>query len=115
VFNDGRLMLLFEVIRWGNASDDAVTGGADGADTCFLVRADSVEQAVTLAERELRFLESEAVSRWAAAVYLVGTDLSTQTQAQILRGPYIQHAYRHDWRHWYREAHHEPWVERTDD
>ena len=107
-------MLLFEVVRWGNDSDDVVTGGPDGPDTCYLVRADSIGEASALVDRELRFLRSESVAAWAGAVYLVGTDASLGTEAKILRGPYVQHAYRHGWRHWYRENPDENWIERTE-
>ena len=108
------MMLIFEVIRWGNDSDDAVTGGPDGPDTCFLVRANSIEQASALVDRELRFSSSETVAARAAAIYLIGTDASVDTEPRILRGPYLQHAYRHGWRHWYREAPDGSWVERTE-
>lgn len=47
-------MQLFEVIRWGNDSDDPVIGGPNGPDTCFLVRADSIEQAGTARNRTSR-------------------------------------------------------------
>lgn len=105
-------MQLFEVIRWGNDSDDPFTGGPDGADTCFLVRASSVEDAARLVDRALA--ASETTRPHAGAVYLLGTDLSAQSEQRILRGPYLQHAYRHGWRHWYREEHDAPWVERID-
>jgi hypothetical protein len=108
------MMLLFEVIRWGNASEDLVTGGPDGPDTCYLVRANSIEEASTLIDRELRFLRSEFVPAWAGAIYLIGTDASARTEAKILRGPYVEHAYRHGWRHWYREGPDEAWVEQTE-
>jgi len=107
-------MLLFEIIRWGNDSDDVVTGGPNGPDTCFLVRAESVEKAAALADRELRFLNSESFPPWSCAAYLIGTDHSAQTEARVLRGPYIQHAYRHGWRHWYREAPDGSWAEHTE-
>ena len=107
-------MLILEVIRWGNDSDDADTGGPDGPDTCFLVRAESIEQASTLVDRELRFSCGEVVAARAAAIYLIGTDASADTEARILRGPYIQHAYRHGWRHWYRDDPDQGWVERAE-
>lgn len=104
-------MQLFEVIRWGNDSDDPFTGGPDGADTCFLVRASSVEDAARLVDDALA---SGTPRAHAGAVYLLGTELSTQEEPRILRGPYLQHAYRHGWRHWYRDDVDAPWVERID-
>ncbi|GAB1595037.1 hypothetical protein [Lysobacter claricitrinus] len=107
-------MHLYEVIRWGNESDDVDTGGPDGPDTCFLVRATSVEQAAAIVDRELARMPSEFVMPWAAAVYLLGDDASTHTDAAILRGPYIARAYRHGWRHWYREDPGAAWDERIE-
>jgi hypothetical protein len=107
-------MHLFEVIRWGNESDDPMTGGPDGWDTCFLVRAASVEEAAALADRELAAsaLPDQRVAAWAGAVYLLGTDLGTDATARVLRGPYVQSAYRHGWRHWYRDDRGAPWEEK---
>jgi len=105
-------MLLFEVIRWGNDSHAAPMGGPDGPDTCFLVRARSAEQAATLVDQQLAHTPSDVVDVWSAAIYLLGTESSSQSEERILRGPYIQHAYRHGWRHWYRQGAGEPWVER---
>ncbi|MGY4514641.1 hypothetical protein [Lysobacter sp. HA18] len=107
-------MHLYEVIRWGNESDDVDSGGPDGPDTCFLVRAASVEDAASLVDRELARMPSEYVLPFAGAVYLLGDDASTQANAMILRGPYIARAYRHGWRHWYREAPDAAWDERVD-
>ncbi len=108
-------MPLFEVIRWGNASTDAFTGGPDGADTCFLVRAGAVEQAAALVDRQLALTPSDIVPAWAGATYLLGEEFTHDTEeARILRGPYLQHAYRHGWRHWYRDDADAPWVERID-
>jgi hypothetical protein len=104
-------MQLFEVIRWGNDSVDTFTGGPDGPDTCFLVRATSIEHAAALVDEQLSRMPSERVSAWAGAIYQLGTDSSGQSEARILRGPYIQHAYRHGWRHWYRHDPNGPWVE----
>lgn len=104
-------MQLYEVIRWGNDSDDPVTGGPDGPDTCFLVRADSVEQAAALVDERLAEMPIGIASRWSRAVYHLGIDASSQPSARILRGPYIQHAYRYGWRHWYRRELEEPWAE----
>ena len=107
------IVQLFEVIRWGNDSDDVQTGGPNGPDTCFLVRAASVEQAAGLVDDELARMPSEFVQPWADAVYLLGTEGSQEADPRILRGPYIQNAYRFGWRHWYRDERDEPWVERV--
>jgi hypothetical protein len=107
-------MQIFEVIRWGNASDDPHTGGGNGPDTCFLVRAESVEQAAALADQQLVVMANGSVDPWAGAVYQLGTDLSEHPDSRILRGPYLQHAYRHGWRHWYRHDQNGPWVETTE-
>ena len=106
-------MLLFEVIRWGNDSEDPLTGGPNGPDTCFLVRAGSVEEAALLADRCLATLPHTRVVPWSGAVYLLGTDGGTDTSACLLRGPYVQSAYRYGWRHWYREAQDEAWQEKV--
>lgn len=106
-------MQLFEVIRWGNDSDDPTVGGPDGHDTCFLVRADSVEEAAVLADRALRTLPHQRVAPWADAIYLLGIDTGVEHTARVLRGPYIQSAYRHGWRHWYRDERDGPWQERV--
>jgi len=104
-------MNLYEVIQWGNESDNPVTGGPNGADTCFLVRAESVEQAATLVDRELSRMPSQHVKPWASAVYLLGTELGSASAPRLLRGPYVQNAYRYGWRHWYRLEHGAPWLE----
>lgn len=107
-------MKLYEVIRWGNDSENPFTGGPDGADTCFLVRAASVEQAGELADAELRKLKPQRVAAFAGAAYLLGEEHSTDATPRVLRGPYEQHAHRHGWRHWYREEAGGGWVERMD-
>ena len=107
-------MQLFEVIRWGNESDDPETGGPNGPDTCFVVRADSLEQAGALVDRRLKTMPSEFVRPWCSAIYLLGTEFSSQSEARILRGPYIQHAYCYGWRHWYREDPEGSWLERVE-
>lgn len=105
-------MQLFEVIRWGNDSDDPLTGGPNGPDTCFLVRAGSVEAAAVLADRQLALLPHVHVQPWSHAIYLIGEDVGTEDEAKVLRGPYEQSAYRHGWRHWYRNERGEPWLEK---
>lgn len=105
----GEVMQLFEVIRWGNDSDDPVTGGPNGPDTCFLVRAESVQQAAQLVDH---LAAGRGERTRADSVYLLGTDQSAQPEPRVLRGPYIQHAYRHGWRHWYRDGADAPWIER---
>lgn len=105
-------MNLYEVIRWGNDADDPFTGGPNGPDTGFLVRAGSVEQAAALADEALRRARPTRVGAWAGAVHLLGQEHSTEADARILRGPYVQHAYRHGWRQWCRDEEDGAWVER---
>lgn len=105
-------MNLYEVIRWGNDSTDPLTGGPNGPDTCFLVRAASVEQAAELADAALRRAGPTGLSAWAEAVYLLGEELSTDAEPRILRGPSVHAAHRHGWRHWYRDEAGAAWVER---
>ncbi|GLS04292.1 hypothetical protein GCM10007860_14390 [Chitiniphilus shinanonensis] len=105
-------MHLFEVIRWGNDTDDAFQGGPNGADTCFLVRADSVEQAAVLADHILGRGNGKLVNAWCEAIYLLGQDAGSERDARVLRGPYLQHAYCHGWRQWHRNSPDEGWQER---
>jgi hypothetical protein len=104
-------MNLYEVIRWGNDSDDPYTGGPNGPDTCFLVRAGSPEEAAALVDPVLAELPHERVQPWSHAVYLLGTDGGTEEKPRVLRGPYVQHAYGYGWREWHRNSRDEPWVE----
>ena len=105
-------MKLYEVVRWGNDSEDVHTGGPNGPDTCYLVRATSMESAVRLAEERLRWLPpSDLVFPYASAVYELGEDSGASVDARVLRGPYIEHAYCHGWRSWHRHELHEPWEE----
>lgn len=103
-------MNLYEAVRWGNDSTDPFTGGPNGPDTCFLVRAPTVHEAAVLADTELARQKSTRVDNWAAAIYLLGTDGSTETHARVLRGPYLQHAYRHGWQAWYRKDAESAWA-----
>lgn len=105
---------LYEVVRWGNDSPDPFTGGPDGHDTIFLVRAGSVEQAVRMVDPRFRTMPHERVRNWAAAVYELGADGSGELQPRILRGPYVEHASRCGWRHWYRHEPDAPWEEHLD-
>jgi hypothetical protein len=104
-------MNLYEVIRWGNDSADPYTGGVDGADTCFLVRAESPPAAAALADALLAQLPHEQVAPWSGAVYLLGEDAGADQRQRVLRGPYVQHAYCHGWRQWHREAQNGIWNE----
>ena len=102
---------LYEVIRWGNESDDLFTGGPNGPDTCFLVRADSAEAAAALADEMLADMPNEFVENWSSAIYLLGADLGSDPKPRVLRGPYIQHALCHGWQQWLRHTPQEPWAE----
>lgn len=99
-------MNLYEVIRWGNDDSD---DGPNGEDTCFLVRAATVAAAAELADGRLRRMPQQRVRPFAQAVYYVGVDAGTEQTERILRGPYIQSAYCHGWRKWYREEAEEQW------
>lgn len=100
---------LFEVVRWGNESDDPVTGGGNGPDTCFLVRASSRDEAVALVDAVLARMPSDYVEPWAHLVHLIGTEASIEDDPRILRGPYIEHAYGHGWQTWSRNEPGDPW------
>ncbi|MDN3918722.1 DUF6678 family protein [Roseateles violae] len=102
---------LYEVVRWGNESDDPVTGGPNGPDTCFLVRAESVEAAAQLVDRELARMPSEFVQPFASLVHLLGTERASESTPRVLRGPYVQSAYGHGWRSWNRDERDGPWIE----
>lgn len=104
-------LLLYEVVRWGNDSDHPVTGGGNGPDTCYLVRAGSVEEAASLADTDLARQRPTRVRPYSSQVHLLGTDATTRSEARILRGPYIQHAHMHGWRYWSRDTQADPWVE----
>jgi hypothetical protein len=104
-------MKLFEVIRWGNDSDDPYTGGPDGLDTCFLVRAGVPEEAAMLADEVLSRVPTTNVQSWSGAVYLLGTDDGSDERPRVLRGPYLQHAYCYGWRQWHRDAREDVWLE----
>lgn len=102
---------LYEVVSWGNDGDCIYTGGKDGEDRCLLVRARSVEEAVALARDVLRHYKTEhGEPAEVAFVALLGKELSRQSDAMVLRGPYLQHAYGHGWRVWHEEAD-GAWVE----
>lgn len=103
-------MNLYEAIRWGNDAADPFTGGPNGPDTCFLVRADSVDEAAALADAELARRKASSVDNWTGAVYLLGVDSSPETTARVLRGPYVQHAHRHGWKAWYRNDLAQAWT-----
>lgn len=104
-------MNLYEVFRWGNDSEDLFTGGPDGLDTCFLVRASSLEHAAQLVDAVLASPPSQRVQNWAEAIHLLGADHGSQDAPRILRGPYLQHAYNHGWPCWHRDSSSGPWVE----
>jgi hypothetical protein len=106
-------MTLDEVIRWGTDSSDPYTGGSDGPDTCFLVRAQSPAGAADLADAILEKSTHEQVSSWSGAVYLLGEDTGVEAHQRVLRGPYFQHAYCYGWRQWHRDSQAGIWDERA--
>jgi hypothetical protein len=102
---------LYEVVRYGNDSDDIYSGGADGPDTCFLVRANSPCEAADLVSPLLEQMPHEKVQACPHVVYLLGTHSGVSELPLVLRGPYIEHAYNHGWREWHRSESGKPWVE----
>ncbi|UBB26576.1 hypothetical protein LAG73_05710 [Pseudoxanthomonas japonensis] len=109
---DGTRMHIYEVVRWGNDAEDPLSGGPNGPDTCFLVRALSIEDAAGVVDRRLADMPHERVQPWAHAVYLLGEESVASDAPRILRGPYIQSAYCHGWRQWHRNERDEPWQEK---
>ena len=105
------MLNLYEVVRYGNDSDNIYSGGPDGPDTCFLVRADSPELAAGLVDPVLARSSHERVSACSQLIYLLGSDCGSGAKPGILRGPYETHAYCHDWRTWNRNGQGEPWEE----
>jgi hypothetical protein len=108
----GRMMLnLYEVVRYGNDSDNIFSGGPNGPDTCFLVRANSPEAAAGLVDPILARNPHERVKPWSQLIYLLAGDCESGNKPAVLRGPYEAHAYCHDWRSWNRNKQGEPWGE----
>lgn len=104
-------MYLFEVVRWGNDSDNIYSGGPNGPDTCFLVRAENMSQAADIVDAELATWPQKRVQNWAGAIHLLGTDQGTERITRILRGPYTQHAACYGWKQWHRKYQDSPWEE----
>ena len=102
-------MQLFEMIRWGNDLDDPMISGPNGLDTCFLVRALSIESAAILADAELRNTASAEIRAWTNCAYLLGDALGDDPSERVLRGPYLQSAYNHGWQQWLREDRDSDW------
>lgn len=105
------MLNLYEVVRYGNDSDNIFSGGPNGPDTCFLVRADSPENAAELVDPFLARSTHERVKPWSQLIYLLGTDCGSANKQCILRGPYEAHAYCYDWRTWNRDEQGNSWVE----
>lgn len=101
---------IYEVIRWGNDSDDIYAGGPNGPDTCFLVRASSPEEAAALVDPVLARMSHERVNPWSMAIYLLGSDCGVDDNPRVLRGPYVQSAYCYGWRQWLRRGSDGSWV-----
>lgn len=106
-------MRLYEAVRWGNDSDDPFVGGPEGPDTCFLVRASSIEEVVALVEPLLMEMPHVRVQPWLHAIYLLGDDTGIDPTSRVLRGPYVQHAIAWGWRRWIRQRNEqdEEWTE----
>jgi hypothetical protein len=105
-------MNLYEVIRWGNESDNIYTGGPNGPDTCFLVRAATHEAAGELVDQILARMPHEFVSSYAGCIYLLGTDVGADDRPRVCRGPYVEHCHNcGKWRQWHRDAPADPWYE----
>ena len=58
--------------------------GPDGADTCFLVRATSVEQAGELVDAELRKLKPQRVAAFAGAAVFLSSPASDYVNGHVL-------------------------------
>ena len=112
VLRDGTAvpMDLYEVVRWGNDSDDPVTGGGNGPDTCFLVLATSVEEAAAVADYHLALDRDPGEADCASVVQLLGSGHAAP-RARLVRGPYVQTAYTFGPRQWARAERGEPWIE----
>ena len=106
-------MNLYEAVRWGNDAADCIDGGPDGPDTCFLVRARSLEEVVALVEPLLMKMPHDRVQPWLHAIYLLGVDTGVDPTPRVLRGPYVQHAISWGWRGWIRQRNErdEEWTE----
>ncbi|WP_372013851.1 hypothetical protein [Pseudoxanthomonas sp. 10H] len=107
---EARPMDLYEVVRWGNDSDDPVTGGGNGPDTCFLVHATSVEEAAAVVDYQLSRKDAPDEADCASLVQLLGSG-HRAPRAQVVRGPYVQSAYGFGLRRWSRIERGDPWVE----
>lgn len=79
-------MNLYEVIRWGNESDNIYTGGPNGPDTCFLVRAATLEHAGQLVDEILAGMPSNYVKGWCSAIYPWGKTLAPETFLKCCAG-----------------------------
>jgi hypothetical protein len=104
------LKRLYEAVRWGNDSEDRFEGGPDGPDTCFLVRAGSIEEVVSLVEPLLMAMPHVRIQPWLHAIHLLGDDTGVDPTSRVLRGPYVQHAIAWGWRSGIR-VQDEEWTE----
>ena len=107
-------LYLYEVVRWGNDSDDEEEGGPNGPDTCLLVRARSPEEAALLADEELRVTTDPRVHAWADVVHVLGTAAGEGAASEVLRGPYLEHAFNEGWIAWHRTSQQGPWIQWQD-
>ncbi|WP_202593388.1 hypothetical protein [Ferriphaselus sp. R-1] len=107
------MLNLYEVVRYGNDSECVFSGGPNGPDTCFLVRAASPEAAAAIVDPILARMSHERVRPWAHQIHWLGEDRSTGEIAQLLRGPYVEHAYGHSWPTWQRGDKGDVWEEKS--
>jgi hypothetical protein len=104
-------MQLYEVVRWGNDDSDTDDAGPNGEDTCFLVRAGSPAEAATLADEVLSETSENQERCWADVVHHLGIAAGANSEAAVLRGPYLEHAFNDGWATWHRQSRSGPWVE----
>ena len=89
------LLRLYCCMRWGNAQS---AEGADGEDTTFIVRAESHEQAASLADCILRMMPTQfeglprSVEPWCHLILDLGPDGSFAKEPKVLLGPMIGYA-----------------------
>jgi hypothetical protein len=109
-------MKIYFVVRWGNPDSP---DGPNGADTNLLVRALTVEQAAAVAGERLRGTPTTSsksrrpVQPFCHQIYELGTDTSTDKEASVIHGPWVEYAYMRcpGCPRWSRDDSGEKWVE----